>query len=142
MIESLVTSSGIRMLEQTLNFTEQRHQVLVENIANASTPGYVQRDLSVSEFQNSLRDAVRRKRQSNTGAYEPRSGNTISFYGSSGVSAEAMEETNSVVFHDRGIRSMEYLMSEMADNAIAHNMAAQLLRGKYDSLSRAISMKV
>src|SRR5262245_43582780 len=105
MIESLVTSSGIRMLEQTLSFTEQRHQVLVENIANSSTPGFVQRDLSVTEFQNSLRDAVKRKRQSANGTYEPRGGSTISFFGDSGVAAEAVEVPNSVAFHDRGIRS-------------------------------------
>jgi len=30
----------------------------------------------------------------------------------------------------------------MADNAVAHNMTAQLLKGRYDQLSRAISMKV
>ena len=142
MIDSLVTSPSIRMLEQTLSFTEQRHQVLVEDIANASTPGFVQRDLSVAEFQGSLRDAVRRRRLSPANVYQPQSGETVSFFGDSGVVAEPVENPNSVVFHDRGIRSMEYLMSEMADNAVAHNITAQLLKGKYDTISRAISLKV
>ena len=31
--------------------------------------------------------------------------------------------------------------SEMADNAIAHNMAAQFLKSRYDLVNRAISMK-
>jgi flagellar basal-body rod protein FlgB len=142
MIDSLVTSPAIRMLEQTLSFTEQRHQVLAEDIANASTPGFVQRDLSVEEFQGSLRDAVKRRRQSASDIYAPESGNTITFSGDSSVEAQPVEYPNSVVFHDRGIRSMEYVMSEMADNAVAHNMTAQLLKGRYDQLSRAISMKV
>jgi hypothetical protein len=39
------------------------------------------------------------------------------------------------------VRSMEYLMSQMADNALAHNTAAQFLKARYDLISRAISMK-
>jgi len=142
MIDSLVTNPAIRMLEQTLSFTEQRHQVLAEDIANASTPGFVQRDLSVEEFQGSLREAVIRRRRSATDIYAPESGNTITFSGDSNVDAQPTEYPNSVVFHDRGIRSMEYQMSEIADNAVAHNMTAQLLKGRYDQLSKAISMKV
>src|SRR4051812_40873113 len=110
MIDSLVSTPAIQMLEQTLSFTEQRHQALVEDIANASTPGFVQRDLSVAEFQGSLRDAVRRRRLSPNDAWAPKSGDSIHFFGASGVVAEPQENPNSVVFHDRGIRSMEYLM--------------------------------
>lgn len=145
MIESLISTPGIRMLEQTINFTEQRHNVLLDNIANASTPGFVQKDVSVQEFQKSLRAALVRKSASNNGAYSPASdpGGTVRFEpGGSRVMTQAVETPNSVAFHDRGVRSMEYLMSEMADNALAHNMAAQFLRGKYDSLTKAISMRV
>ncbi len=46
-IERLVSTSATDLLERVLNFTEQRHEVLVSNIANASTPGYVQRDLQL-----------------------------------------------------------------------------------------------
>ena len=142
MIDSLVSSSTIRMLEQTLSFTEQRHNVLLENIANASTPGFVQRDLSVNEFQDSLRQAVLRHRESTNGDYRAESGPTITFYGASRVAAQPVEAPNSVAFHDRGVRSMEYLMSQLADNALAHNMTAQLLKGKYETVSKAISMRV
>jgi hypothetical protein len=44
-------------------------------------------------------------------------------------------------FHDRGVRSIEGLMGDLADNAMAHNMAAQLLKNRYDILTKAISMK-
>jgi flagellar basal-body rod protein FlgB len=143
MIDSLVSTPQIRMLEQTMNFTEQRHQALLEDIANISTPGYIQRDLPVEEFQGALRDAVSRQQESLNDAYQPESGDTIDFEsGGSRVFASAGEKVNSVAFHDRGVRSMEYLMSEMADNVIAHNMAAQFLKSRYDQLSRAISMKV
>lgn len=143
MIENLVSTPVIRMLEQTLSFTEQRHQVLLENIANVSTPGYVQKDLSVAGFQAALRQAVEARRGSIEGSYEPRSTAEVMFEGGgSRVRAHAAEAPMSVAFHDRGIRSMEYLMSEMGDNALAHNLTAQLLRGKYESISKAISMRV
>lgn len=143
MIDSLLSNSIIRMLEQTMSFTEQRHQVLAEDIANADTPGFVQRDLSVADFQKSLREAVKRNRESLNSSFEPDSTDSVAFApGGSQVWTSPQEKPVGVPFHDRGVRSMEYLMSEMADNALAHNIAAQLLRGRYDSLARAISMKV
>ena len=142
MIDSLLSSPTTRMLEQTMDFTEQRHMVLLEDIANASTPGYVQRDMSVQQFQKSLRDAVKKQRESLNEFFEPQSNDTVDFdEGGSTVTAKPMEMPNAVPFHDRGVRSMEYLMSQMADNALAHNMAAQFLKSRFDTLAKAISMK-
>jgi flagellar basal-body rod protein FlgB len=143
MIAGILSNPTVRMLEQTVSFTEQRHAVLVSDIANADVPGFVQRDLSVADFQQSLRAAVKRERESLNDAYEPADEGSVSFEpDGSEVKAEAVETPNSVPFHDRGVRSMEYMMSQMADNAMAHNIAAQLLRGKYDQMAKAISMKV
>jgi flagellar basal-body rod protein FlgB len=143
MIDSLLTSPTVRMLEQTLSFTEQRHQVLAEDMANITTPGYVQRDLSVAQFQKALRDAITRSRGSRNNSFEPKSEEDLVFEaGGSRVYAAAKEKPVGVPFHDRSVRSMEYLMSEMADNALAHNIAAQFLKSKYDQLARAITMKV
>jgi flagellar basal-body rod protein FlgB len=145
MIDSLISNPGIRMLEQTLSFTEQRHAVLLDDIANASTPGYVQKDLSVPEFQGALRAAIAGKQASNNGAYEPagEAGGTVAFEpGGSRVYTRAAAAPRGVAFHDGGVRQMEYLMSEIADNAMAHNMAAQFLKGKYDTIGKAISMRV
>ena len=143
MIDSLLSTPTIRMLEQTMSFTEQRHQVLAEDIANIDTPGFVQRDLSVAQFQKALREAVTRNRESLNDVFAPESGDTLEFEpGGSRVQATAQEKPVGVPFHDRGVRSMEYLMSEMADNALARNIAAQFLKSRYDQLARAISMKI
>ncbi len=142
MIQQFVTTPTITLLEQTLNFTEQRHNVLLEDIANVSTPGFVQKDVSVKEFQKSLQDAVTRRRASYNNEYQPESNSAVEFQeGGSRVQVKPQETVNSVAFHDRGVRSMEYLMSEMGDNAMAHNTVVQLLRGRYDTLNKAITMK-
>ena len=99
--------------------------------------------MPVAQFQKALQDALRPERESLNDAYEPQSQEDVGFDpGGSGVTAQSVEVPNSVPFHDRGVRSMEYLMSQLADNALAHNMAAQFLKSRYDQLSRAISMKV
>ena len=48
---ALFQSTTIPALEQVVNFTEARHNVLAGNIANVDTPGYKARDLSVEDFQ-------------------------------------------------------------------------------------------
>ncbi|MGN6367273.1 MAG: flagellar basal body rod protein FlgB [Phycisphaerae bacterium] len=142
MIDSLISSPTIRMLEQTLDFTEQRHNVLLEDIANVSTPGYVQKDVSVAAFQKSLQEAVARKWASNNNDYEPESNGVVDFTpGVSTVQVKPAEVVNNVGFHDRGVRSMEYLMGQLADNAMAHNTISQLLKNRYDLTAKAIKMQ-
>ena len=130
------------MLEQTLDFTEQRHNVLIEDIANVSTPGFVQKDVSVAAFQKSLQAAVARKHASNNDTYEPDSNQEIDFTpGASTVQVKPAEVVNNVAFHDRGARNMEYLMGQLADNAMAHNTISQLLKNRYDITAKAIKMQ-
>jgi len=142
MIQNLLSSPVSRMLEQSVNFTEQRHQVIATNLANVSTPGYVQQDVSVAGFQQALRDAIDRRRQSDVHDVLPVSNETVEFYtGSSSVSVKPQTTTRGMAFHDRGVRSMESLMSDLADNAIAHNVLVQLLKGRYEGIVKAINMK-
>ncbi|HUO10187.1 MAG TPA: hypothetical protein VM008_17910 [Phycisphaerae bacterium] len=142
MIDSLVSSPTIRMLEQTLDFTEQRHNVLLEDIANVSTPGFVQKDVSVAEFQKSLQDAIAKNWTSNNNSYHPESNEAADFSPvSSQVQVKPAEVGNTMAFHDRGVRSMEYLMGQMADNAMAHNAVSQLLKSRYDMTTRAIKLQ-
>ncbi len=143
MISDLVSTSTMGLLERTINFTEQRHQILLENLANVDTPGYVQKDVSVREFQQSLAAAVEKRRQSFNGIINPESTDTVEFEsGSSRLSLRPQNVVRSSPFHDRGIRSMEDLMVQMADNGQAHNLAVSMLKGKYDQIQRAISLKV
>ena len=49
MYQSIFGSTSIPVLEQTVHFTQARHNVLAGNIANLDTPGYQVRDLSVED---------------------------------------------------------------------------------------------
>jgi flagellar basal-body rod protein FlgB len=142
MISDLVTSNQIDLLERTVSFTEQRHKLILENLANVDTPGYVQKDVSVQDFQKSLSDAIEKTRQSFSASLDPEDTDTVQFGGSGNlVSLRPQGVVKATPFHDRGVRSMENLMAQLADNAQAHNMAAAMLKGRYDTVQRAISLK-
>jgi flagellar basal-body rod protein FlgB len=142
-IDDLISTPTTRVLEGAVNFTEQRHQVLLENIANLDVPGYIQKDLNVGDFQSSLRNALDRERASVGTDVNPASTETIDFsQGASNPIGIPQQVIASPVFHDKGARSIDSLMSNLADNALAHNTAVQLLKYSYDRISRAISMKV
>ena len=55
MLPSMFQSSTVPLLEQTVQFTESRHNVLAANIANMETPGYLAQTVS---FQDSLSKAL------------------------------------------------------------------------------------
>lgn len=114
-------------LEQWLNFTDARSGLLAEDVVNASTPGYIQKDLSVDDFQKALA-AKREQMDSN-------SPGTVDF------SDISMDETNSggMLFHDGNNRSMEQLMTDQAKNALMHQVAVELLRRQYATLTMALT---
>ena len=64
----------IPVLEQLVQFTQARHEVLAGNIANLGTPGYVARDLSVADFQARLQDAIEARHADATGSHAGRHG--------------------------------------------------------------------
>ena len=141
MIDSFLNSPTTALLERTLNFTEQRHKLILQNIANATTPGYIQQDASPAEFQKSLADALQRQAAGANASFDPEDTSTISFAGQS-VQLKPQPAAEAQPFHDGGARSMEDLMGQLADNAEAHNMAASFLKSRYDLVQRAISMRV
>jgi flagellar basal body rod protein FlgB len=141
MIGNLVTSPSIELLERTLNFTEQRHQLIVQNIANVDVPGYVQQEASVADFQGALAKAIEGREENLGGDVEPESTGTVGFVpGGTGVYLKP-KGIGGPAAHDRGVRSSEMLMADLADNAVAHNMAATMLRQKYETIRSAISLK-
>jgi flagellar basal-body rod protein FlgB len=130
-IDRLINETPTQVLEQQLNFTETRQQLLADNIANVDTPGYQQKDLSLDSFQAMLRQKVAMADSSPDGS--------VSF---EDVHAEVENPANGILFHDGNNRSMEQLMTDNAKNALMHNLVVELLRSQYQSLSEALKEKV
>jgi flagellar basal-body rod protein FlgB len=128
-VDRMLNQGPSPVLEQMLQFTDSRAELLGEDVVNASTPGYIQKDLSVGEFQKALAAKVDEAETAGPGSVD--------------FTDISMDETNprSLLFQDGNNRSMEQLMTDQAKNALMHNLAVELLRRQYATLSMAIMEK-
>jgi len=123
----LLNQGSMPVLEQMLQFTDARQSLLAENVANVSTPGYVQKDLSLEQFQEILQKKVEEQESAAPGV--------VNF---DDVSMDIQQPQGGILFHDGNNRSMEQLMSDQAKNALMHNMAVELLRDQYSMIETAL----
>jgi flagellar basal-body rod protein FlgB len=126
-LDRLMNQGSTPVLEQFAQFTELRQNVLGEDIANISTPDYVQKDLSLDKFQELMRKKIAQADSAGPGS--------VDF---SDVGVDVQDSTSGILFHDGNNRSMEELMSDQAKNALMHNLAVELLRAQYSELETAI----
>ena len=126
-LDRLLNQGSAPVLEQMLQFTDARQRLLAEDVANVSTPDYVQKDLSLDQFQEILQKKVKEQESAAPGG--------VNF---DEVSMEIQQPTRGILFHDGNNRSMEQLMSDQAKNALMHNMAVELLRDQYSMIETAL----
>ncbi len=139
---SLVNSGPAPVLERMLAFTEARHRMLVENIANIDTPTYRVKQLDARRFQEALRDAVDRRSSS----IEPLAvRGTRQFQQNSTGQLEVTpteEPPENMLFHDQTNMRVERQMAMLAENTMLHQIAAERLKGRYDEMLSAIRGRV
>ena len=130
-IERLLNQGNAPLLEQMLRFTEARHRLLMNNVANVSTPGYRQQDLSTEKFQSALQERVEQRNAAAPGSV-----------GFDDIGADVEEPNSGILYHDGNNRSMEQLMSDNAKNALLHNMIVELLRKQFGAMEMALKERV
>jgi len=126
-IDRLLNQGAEPMLEETLRFSEARGRLIAENVANISTPGFKQKDLSIDKFQQLLADRAAQAEHSSPGS--------VAF---DDIGFDVENSQRGMLFHDGQNRSMEGLMSDMAKNALMHNLAIELLRRQFQTMEMAI----
>lgn len=140
MIEGMFNSGSMPALERLVQFTGERHRVLVDSIANLSTPNHQPRDLAPAEFQASLRDAIERRRDTGRpmrGELEMRDTRQLRF-GRDRIDAKPTPMNRNIMFHDRNNRSLEHLMQGLAENTMTHEAGITMLRNEFEMLKLAI----
>lgn len=130
-IERLLNQGNTPLIEQAVKFTAARQRLIAENVANADTPGYLQKDLSLSKFQQLMRERIDSKRFSGPGMTK-----------FDDVMGEVEHPTKNILFHDGSNRSMEQLQSDSAKNAMFHNMMIELLRKQIGQMEMALKERV
>lgn len=137
MFEKVFNGGPIGALGRMLAFTQARHRVLTENIANVDTPGYVTRQLDPKGFQQALRKALDAEKE--TG--ELRLKGTEEFHETPAgelVVTPTSEPAENILFHDQTNMRIERQMAMLAENAMMHQTATELLRGQFEKLQTAI----
>ena len=133
----LFESTTIPVLQEVIGFAQARHEVLVGNVANANTPGFRVRDLSVDNFQQRLREAI--DAQHETGA--ALSPGEISRREAASMQ-QVRETTRNILFHDETDVGMEQQVLEISKNQYMHNMAISIMSTQFRMLQTAISERV
>ncbi|MBI2481508.1 MAG: flagellar basal body rod protein FlgB [Planctomycetia bacterium] len=134
---NIFESTTIPVLQEVIGFAQARHEVLVGNVANADSPGYGVRDLSVDTFQQRLRDAI--DKQHEQGAIL--SPGEISKQRDTAMQ-EVRETTRNILYHDGTDVSMEHQVLEISKNQYMHNMAITIMGTQFRMLQTAISERV
>lgn len=134
--EDIVNRSAMPAMVKTLAFTQARHKVLTENIANVDTPGYATKHLDPAEFQRALREAMARGDDGPRGRLR----GTSQFHedAQGRLVVTPTEEAENILFHDHTNMRIEQQMSMLAENAMMHQTVTELYRGKIEGLLKAI----
>lgn len=130
-IERLINQGNAPLLEQVVRFSAARHELLTENIANVDTPGYRQKDLSVKDFQKALATRIDQRQSAPPGS--------VRF---DDIPMDPEHPQAGILAHDGNNRSMEQLSTDLAKNALLHNMAIELLRKQYQQIEMALKERI
>src|SRR5262249_431995 len=137
MVPNLFGSTTIPALAEVLNFAQARHTVLAGNIANVNTPGYRLRDLSQTDFQEKLKEALAASRV----AGRPLSPGLA--YSEPGDSMRQVRASlQNLVYHDDPNIDLEKQVAEMTKNHLLHNFALTVMTDQFQLLQTAISERV
>jgi flagellar basal-body rod protein FlgB len=137
MLANLFNSTTIPALGEVINFAQARHTVLAGNIANVNTPGYRLRDLSPTEFQQRLKEALAQSQQQNRpispGLASSQAGDPL---------RQVRASLENIVYHDNTNIDLEKQVAEMTKNQLLHNFALTIMTDQFQLLQTSISERV
>lgn len=138
-LTSLTNHGATPALIATMSFSEARLRVTAENVANMHTPGYRAKQLDVRQFQQALRKALDEKGSDAGKRLDVRAGRQVATRHDGTLEMQAeYRPVDNALFHDGTNLSLEREMAELAETGMMHDLAASLLRGKFDSMRKAI----
>jgi flagellar basal-body rod protein FlgB len=112
--------------------------VLAGNLANVNTPGYRIRDLSTTEFQQRLKEAIAQMQRA------PQASDSPGLLGAEPDEPlrQVRASLENLVYHDDTNLDLEKQVAEMTKNHLLHNLALTILTHQFQLLQNAISERV
>ncbi|RIK64019.1 MAG: flagellar basal body rod protein FlgB [Planctomycetota bacterium] len=142
-LKNVSGGTSISMLEKTLAFNEARQRMLATNIANINTPGYRTKQLDVASFQAALREAADRRDRNRSEPFRLERTREFELASDGRLSVRPSEEpVENLLFKDGTNASIERQMSQVAETAMTHQVATELLKRYFDTLEKSIRGRV
>lgn len=137
-VDRLLSSPTRSAIELAAKYAEQRHQILVDNVANIDTPDYQSKQLDPRRFRSALRDALDASRRTGAGelVLHDRQASTDRA-GRLRVRPD-VEPAENLLFHDGTNARLESLMTDVQENAMNYDLTTSMLRARFDTLLTAI----
>ncbi len=151
MLEQMLNSKSLPLLEKMAAFAERRQEVLAGNIANIDTPAYKMRDLPVKDFQQALRDAVQLKDKLSDTVPQSSLGMPVTLADNQAVETQlerlfpkslfqAQEASpQNLTFQDENNRSVESQVMQMSKNSLMQQFAVEVMMAQLNQLMTVIS---
>lgn len=151
MLEQMLNSKSLPLLEKMAAFAERRQEVLAGNIANIDTPEYKMRDLPVNDFQRALREAVQLKDGNSPSTGQVSLGMPATVSGRQTLETQleslfprslfqAQEASpQNLTFQDANNRSMESQVMQMTKNSLMQQFAVEVMMAQMNQLMTVIS---
>ncbi len=135
----IVNRGTLPAVEKLMAYTEARQRVLAENVANIDNPHYRAKHLDTKAFQRSLREAINQQKETRSPTFQLADGSDFRVGKDGRLRVMPTERpADNVLFHDHTNASVEKQMALMGENAAMHQTAAELLRGRFEGLLKAI----
>lgn len=139
MYDIVFRKGAIPLLEKGIYFSDARHRVLANNVANIDTPFYKVQDVPEGEFRDLLARSIE--------ARDRRTVRLFDFQGSSSVRElrngdldvdEVDSDLPGVLRHSENNVNPEREATKLARNAAMHNTLTQLLAQEFNLLDSAV----
>ena len=141
--EGLFNGGATQALTSTLAYTQARHRVIAENVANLTTPNYKAKQLDYGEFQKTLGRALAKRGGDTTAPVRLEGSGVFSTDAAGRLQVKPrVRPGRNLVFHDGTNGSVEREMSELAANAVLHETTTTLLGRQLQTIRSAIQGRV
>lgn len=144
MFGDLTNSGAIPTLAAAMRFAGQRQKFIAHNIANISTPNFIEKDVSVADFQASLAKAVDERRAATgggSGSLPLESTDEVQVDSAGSLALNPDTPIGGILFHDKNNRDLERLMQQSVENAAFYRMNVDLLRSRFEMLKVAVTQR-
>jgi len=141
MIEGVTNGLDLPVLERVIQFAARRQDIIVNNIANISTPDFRPVDVSTSAFQSQLGQAIDQRR-SNGGGDLPMQSTREVQVAEGGLHLKPGPTGDNLLFHDGNDRDLERIMQDLVQNFLVFRTTSELLQNRFDILNTAIRERI